>query len=385
MKLAIVVTHPIRYFIPLVQLLSSRKRIELKVFFTIGEELLDTDRYDPEKRKITEPGLPLYSGYDHVFVQNTSVKKTTTSYKGIDNPTLVNDLLEWKPDAILICGWKHKSHLKVIRYFSGKIPIHFRGDSTLLDEQDKNFFQRLFRRFFLRWLYSHINKAWYVGTNNKSYFLKHGLKESQLINVPHAVDNDRFTRTAKLQHEANLIRRKRGIADDGIVFLYAGKLKEEKGIFTLLSAFTKLESKNTYLFFVGSGKDERRLKEFAMKDNRIHFLPFQSQTAMPVIYSLAEVLVLPSKSDTWGLVMNEAMANGLAIIATDKCGGATNLIEKGENGYIFNSEDELTDILQEFATNSNKTLEMGINSKQRIKAFSYDVAADTIENLLLAR
>jgi len=252
LKLAIVITHPIRYFIPLIQMLSARKRIQLTVFFTIGEELLSTNRYDPEKRKIIEPGLSLYNGYDYVFVKNISAKKNTTTYKGIDNPDLISIIAEWRPDAILVCGWRYKSHLKVMRHFSGKIPIHFRGDSTLLDESDKSFFNKLLRRSFLTWLYTHIDKAWYVGINNKNYFLKHKVKDTQLAYVPHTVDNDRFKRTNELRHEANLIRRKRGIGDNDIVFLYAGKLTEEKGVFNLLSALIKVNIKKVHLFFVGS-------------------------------------------------------------------------------------------------------------------------------------
>jgi hypothetical protein len=74
--------------------------------------------------------------------------------------------------------------------FQGKVPVLFRGDSTLLNEQPG--VRKKVRRIFLRWVYKHIDHALYVGTNNKQYFLTHGLKEHQLHYVPHAIDNERF-------------------------------------------------------------------------------------------------------------------------------------------------------------------------------------------------
>src|SRR5688572_11448082 len=133
-RLAIVITHPIRYNVPLFQLLSQRNRISVKVFYTYGPELLKQKKYDPEYRKEYEPALPIYDGYQYEFVENTAKHKSTYRFFGIKNPSLIKKIKDWNPEIILVCGWRFYSHLQVMRHFKGKIPVHFRGDSVLLDE-----------------------------------------------------------------------------------------------------------------------------------------------------------------------------------------------------------------------------------------------------------
>jgi glycosyltransferase involved in cell wall biosynthesis len=132
---------------------------------------------------------------------------------------------------------------------------------------------------------------------------------------------------------------------------------------------------------------EAELKQQASPYTNIHFMPFQSQTIMPVIYRIGDMFILPSQGpgETWGLVINEAMACGLPVAATDKCGSAIDLIEEGKNGYLFRSNDVegLSKILTGFVADIEKSKEMGRNSKERIKKFSYEILAPAIELSLL--
>jgi glycosyltransferase involved in cell wall biosynthesis len=385
-KLAIVVTHPIRYFVPLIQLLSKRNLINIKVFYTYGPDLLKTKKYDPENRKKEEPDLPLFEGYDYSFVYNAAKSKSTYKYNGINNPGLIKEIEQWNADAVLVLGWKFKSHLKVLRYFKGKIPVHFRGDSTLLQEAAYSNFRKIGRRILLQWVYTHVDNAWYVGTHNKAYFKEMGLKEKQLTLVPHVVDNNRFKRTPQLKQKALLLKKQMNV-DDGMIILYAGKIVKQKGVFTLFNAFIQAGIHHAHLVFVGTGAEVVNLKKMAADKSNIHFLSHQRQSTMPVIYSMADILIQPSESDTWGLVINEAMANGLAVVASDNCGGALDLIHEGDNGYIFRSKDEsrLTQIIKELADNPDKVKRMGLASLNKISNFSYEVAADAIEKMFVVQ
>lgn len=387
MRLAIVVTHPIRYFVPLIQLLKNRGRLQLKVFYTYGPELLKTRKYDPLNWKKSEPDLPIFEGYEYTFVYNQAKNKSTFKYDGIDNPTLISEIQQWSPQAILICGWKFKSHLRVMRHFKGKVPVHFRGDSTLLEGTGRYLIWKMIRRLFLKWIYSHIDIAWYVGVQNKVYYQHAGLLEKQLVFVPHSVDNNRFARTPERINQAKLLRTKLNIPLDAVVLLYAGKLIPAKGVLLLLDAFVKSNCNTTHLLFVGSGSLENQIKAAVKARENIHFLPYQPQTQMPLIYSIADVLILPSQSDTWGLVINEAMANGLAIVSTNMCGATYDLVENEKNGFIFNTNDSdrLTAIIQQLSADRKRVLEMGDYSRERIRSFSYEVAANAIEALLLKR
>ena len=95
--------------------------------------------------------------------------------------------------------------------------------------------------------------------------------------------------------------------------------------------------------FVGSGELDAELRARAASRADVHFLPFQNQSVMPTVYRLADVFVLPSRGlgETWGLALNEAMASGRTIIASSKVGGARDLIQRGENGWMFESNDRM--------------------------------------------
>ena len=188
-KLAIITTHPIQYNAPLFSLLSKRNKIGIKVFYTWGDSVLKS-KFDPGFGKDISWDIPLLEGYAYEFVKNVSPDPGSHHFGGIDNPNLVARIKEWQPDAVLVYGWSFKSHLKCIRHFKNKIPVYFRGDSTLLNE--KNVFKKLTRKIFLGWVYSYVDKALYVGTHNKEYFSKRGLNFSNPMSVKQ-LKNNHFT------------------------------------------------------------------------------------------------------------------------------------------------------------------------------------------------
>jgi len=252
-KLAIITTHPIQYYAPVFKLLAQK--MQLRVFYTWGEQSLH--KYDQGFGKQIEWDISLLDGYEYLFLENLSIDPGTHHFNGIFNPTLIQEVQRFEPDALLVYGWAWKSHLKALMFFKGKIPVYFRGDSTLIDQQNK--FKNLLRKYFLKWVYSHVDKAFYVGTANKAYFRHFGLKENQLFFAPHSVDNDRFAE----DHipNAELIRAQFSIKSDEILILFAGKLEAKKNPEFLLDAFIDLDLKNTHLLFVGNGMLEGKLRE----------------------------------------------------------------------------------------------------------------------------
>ena len=187
-KLAIITTHPIQYNAPLFKLISDREKIKIKVFYTWEQS--NEKVYDEKFGREIKWDIPLLEGYEYIFVKNTAKNQGSGHFRGVINPTLIKEIKNWQADAVLVFGWNHHSHYKVMRYFKGKIPVYFRGDSTLLDE--KLGLKTVLRRFWLKFVYRYIDYALYVGTNNKQYYLKHGIKKKQLVFEPHAIDNELF-------------------------------------------------------------------------------------------------------------------------------------------------------------------------------------------------
>ncbi len=385
-KLAIVTTHPIQYYAPFFKMLTERGRVQVKVFYTWSQSQQGA-KFDPGFGKNIEWDIPLLEGYDYTFVENISKKPGTHHYNGVVNPTLNREIEEWDPDAVLIIGWNFSSHLKCMRYFHKKKPVLFRGDSTLLAERWGP--KLLMRTLFLRWVYKYIDYAIYVGTNNRRYFERHGVKDHQLVFAPHAIDNKRFQdKDNQYEQRASEWRNQLGIKDENIVFLYAGKLEYKKDPGLLIKAFLMLKNPYVHLIIIGNGPLEKKLKDKYSRTQNLHFIDFQNQSQMPVAYRLGDVLVLPSKGpiETWGLCVNEAMASSRAIIVSDRCGCGVDLISPGVNGYMFHRTNykDLATKLKKILNNRSVLKDMGERSFEKIQDWSFEKICTQLEKLVLS-
>jgi glycosyltransferase involved in cell wall biosynthesis len=254
------------------------------------------------------------------------------------------------PDKIIVYGWKFNSHFKLLRHFKGKTLLYFRGDSTLLDEPAGFSIKKALRKLLLQWVYRHVDFVLSPGTASDAYFLNAGLSANQIIRAPHSVDNQRFTFPLlgheSYNEEAKIWRKKLGFINDDIVFLFAGKLQALKNPEILIKAFSRLrlKYKNVNLLIAGNGELENELKSKYLRSidssKSLHFIPFQNQSRMPILYRVSNIFILPSNSETWGLAINEAMACGRPVIVSDKCGAAADMVKDHENGFVFKAGDE---------------------------------------------
>jgi glycosyltransferase involved in cell wall biosynthesis len=387
LKIAVITTHPIQYYAPLFKALAKERGVNLKVFYTWGSTVLE-EKFDPDFGKSIQWDIPLLDGYDYHFTKNTAKNPGSARFNGIITPDLIEEVSSYSPNAILIYGYAYQGHLKLMRYFKGKVSIWFRGDSTLLD-QDFGW-KKYVKRIYLYWVYRHIDKALYVGKNNKAYFERFGVKKTQLHFVPHTIDNARFASDRK--NEASELRQHLGIKTSEILVLFAGKLEAKKNPLLLMNIAKSLNRTDVHFLFVGNGELEHRLKADASTppstplrvSSKVHFMDFQNQQNMPVIYQACDLFCLPSKGpgETWGLAINEAMAAGKAVIVSDKVGCAVDLIEEGVNGYTFKSEDE-----KDFSVKLNALLDkrklgtIGKASREKIDDWSLEKQIGAIKKI----
>ncbi len=385
MRLAIVTTHPIQYYAPLFRLLAKEPGIELKVFYTWSQSRQGA-KYDIDFGKMIEWDIPLLDGYSYEFVDNVAKDPGVHHFNGIRNPELNDKIKDWRPLFLLVIGWNFSSHLSCMRHFKGKIPVLFRGDSTLLDE--KPGLKKIFRRIFLRWVYSHIDYALYVGKNSHDYFYKHGLKEDQLVWVPHAVDNERFGGPDDEEQDAKQWKRELGISDDDLVLLFAGKLEPKKDPDFMLRLAQHLKDPRLKLIIVGNGKSEEALRMKSRPDKRIIFLDFQNQQKMPLVYRLCDIFVLPSvgPGETWGLAVNEAMACKRPVMVSTKCGCAPDLVEEEKTGWVFEPGDggdrKIKELLHKILDDRSVLKGMGWKGWEKLQVYAYPVAVKRIKQLL---
>jgi glycosyltransferase involved in cell wall biosynthesis len=183
-----------------------------------------------------------------------------------------------------------------------------------------------------------------------------GLSDTKLVFSPYCVNTQSFQLKAtdrKLLR--NTTREQLGIANTEKVLLFSGKLSYRKGVDLILSAIEKLpeEIKNQLVvLFLGNGELKAQLEKQAesLPNTKVHFLGFQNQTQLSNYYHAADILVLPSRySETWGLVVNEALHHGLPCIVSQSVGCTLDLVKPGVTGNIFatNSIDSLAKTIED--------------------------------------
>jgi glycosyltransferase involved in cell wall biosynthesis len=257
------------------------------------------------------------------------------------NYTLPFALARHRHDVIICCAWDTPAtfyasyHAKL----TGTPFILWSGSTAAEDSR-----LRRMTAPFVRGLV-HRASAWLAyGTRAKEYLVSLGANPTRTFLAYNTVETSDFAdRSRMTTEERDALQTKLGIRTSRVI-LYCGNLLDLKGVSDLLEAFVAYAAKDpdATLLLVGSGRDESRYRGFVHEnglDDRIVFAGFAPRDQMPRYYALGDLIVLPSRSDVWGLVINEALACGLPVVATDVCGATADLIEEGVNGTIVPARD----------------------------------------------
>ncbi len=384
-KLAVISSHPIQYYAPWFRVLSESTDLDLRVFYLWDFGIKATA--EPEFGVPIQWDLDLLDGYDSEFVPNVSSNPGTSGFFGLRNPELLRRVLAWRPDAVLLIGYNHASMLDfILRWPTKNAPLLFRGDSHRLGTTATGWKERI-RRALLSTIFRRFAGFLAVGKANANYFHWHGVPESRIFSAPHAVDNDRFQKAATPEGGARF-RREMEISDDVTLILFVGKLVEKKRPHDLLEAFLRLADQNTVLVYAGEGPMREELQNrAASSEMKVCFAGFRNQTELPAIYAAADVLVLPSEGrwETWGLVVNEAMACGVPCIVSSHVGCAADLVLPGKTGWIFPATDvaALAECLRDAVTDPERRKEKGHASASHVLLeYNYQRACEGVVEAL---
>jgi glycosyltransferase involved in cell wall biosynthesis len=378
LRLAVVLSHPTQYYSPWFQWLKLNTDLNFRVFYLWDFGV--TKKTDPEFGTVVKWDVDLLSGYDSEFVPNLSRNPGAENFNGFKNPDLMARLASWKPGAVLLFGYKWATHMKLAAWARlNGVPILFRGDSTLIGRPDPKFYVRV----ALKLLFSQFSSFLYVGQANREYFRKFGVPAKKLFFSPHSVNAALFdANDPDHQARAHQLRVELGLRPSTKVILFAAKLVPVKQPLLLLQTFLRVRPPDTALIFVGDGTEKSNLQMAALtgigtSDScSVHFLPFANQSEMPSRYLLADIFVLPSRGDSWGLAVNEAMHMGVPAIVSDRVGCQRDLVNHGETGWVFefDSTVSLEKVLIEALRDMNSAargLAIREAATQRIAGYSY--------------
>lgn len=283
--------------------------------------------------------------------------------------SVLDRLNEIRPD-VLVTGAIAFPSGAVGVYYANKydIPIIVFDDAKLEDVK---------RNFFVNWvkkqLYSGVDAIFCPAPGWESTFSFFGFDKERMFYGVDVVDNDFFMNLPENGTE-NPVKAKKYL-------LNVGRQVEKKNLLMLLQAYQKVQLEDDNipdLVLVGDGSKRKELENYIEKNHlkKVHLLPFLPQKTIRTIYRNAEAFILPSAyGETWGLVINEAMASGLPVLVSNKVGCAGTLVKHGVNGYIFDvtSKESLSSSLKNFSQLSPiQKQDMSDSSKQIIQDWGLD-------------
>ena len=375
MKLAIVATHPVQYQVPWYRALALRDGVDLTVYFA----LLPT----PEQQGV-DFGLdfawdvPLLDGYRWEALENTARQPSLRGFLASRTPGVGEVLAHARPAAVIVGGW---NALPLLQALSASrrlgIPCLVRAESSGLEPRPP------WTRALHRGLLSRFRACLAIGESNRRFYLRNGVPAERIFPVPYFADNDRFAAQAeRWTPERDAIRAGWGIGPVEICFLFAGKLVAKKRVLDFLAACGTARRSDPRIrpLVVGTGEMESAARGFAARhESGAAFAGFLNQTEISRAYVAADCLVLPSDyGETWGLVVNEAMAHGLPAIVSDRVGCGPDLVLDGLTGRVFPFGDveALARTLLALAADGGARAEMGRRAREHVASYSAARAVD---------
>lgn len=288
---------------------------------------------------------------------------------------VIKEILDFKPDLVVLPGYSD------ISVWAGLIVAKLKGTKVLVcidsTEMDK---KRIWWKEFVKSVFARsCAAAFCYGLASALYAQKLGCKN--VVLRYQATPNQEIERIYdEVYIKRDEIKRKYGLKTKN--FIYVGRLSEEKNVETLIRAFHEIskEADDWGLIIVGNGPERERLETMVGclgLSDYVFFTGGVSWREVPIFYALADVFVLPSASEPWGLVVNEAMVCGLPVIVSNRAGASFDLVINGKNGFTFNPHNwkALAELMGRFTKGEVNLKEMGHNSREIIQKYTPENAA----------
>ena len=282
----------------------------------------------------TDPATPIYS-YEYEllfdrFAEDISLRERTAA--------LLQHVRAFRPDVINLTGYYDPAQILVLLWAkANRVRVVMQNESTAADHQ-RGFWKEQFKR----WIFGQCDGFFCFGNQSADYLIRLGVSPKKILLRKNAVDNNKI-RSVYEQALPTRTQQQRtlGLRPNNVIFV--GRLLALKNLPTLLSSFAEarqqsLNAADWGLILLGDGPEEALLKQKITElgiGDVVKLLPGRPWFRVAEVLALSNVLVLPSTSETWGLVVNEAMVCGLPVIVSNRCGCVPDLVHDGQNGFVF--------------------------------------------------
>lgn len=292
---------------------------------------------------------------------------------GVETAICINVVkyISSKYDLIIVGDYSSPTGILAIIYMVfRKLPFFIHADGGMTQKESK------WRYFIKKRLLSSASGYFSSGANTDKYFKYYGKPEAPCFRYPFtSLRKENLCSKVLTKKEKQAFRNDTPYKEETIA-LYVGRVIKGKGIDTLLEAARTLPP-SIGIHIVG-GEPTQELEKYIEQNNieNVQFHPFSSFNQILEIMKIADCFVFPTRGDVWGLVVNEAMSQGLPVITTDQCVAGLELIQESINGFVIPSNDSsaLAEKILYFNNNSEEAFWMGEHCLEKIKEY-------TIENM----
>jgi len=273
------------------------------------------------------------------------------------------------PDFLIIATLNRLPFITSVLYAVIRgIPFAFWDDHFNVGTPNIKFIFTRAIRSFMRWLVFRFSKAVLIcGNYGWETAVEVGCPEEKLVNFPYVVDHNRLKSLAKSPDSSINLKDK---IKNRLVILFSGRMIERKGLGVLLKAASQLlkENEDYFLIIEGDGPLKHKYENMATALNlneNVIFVGFSQMDRHAYLLSIADIVVVPSTEDPWGIVVHEGMLMEKAVCASDAVCSARDRIQNGTNGIIFPSGDWhiLSSELKTLLHNSEMRLRLGKHAK----------------------
>ena len=385
-RLAAVASHPVQYHAPLFQQLAANPAVELTVFY--GDDRSVAGEVDEGFGRTVSWDRPLLEGYSSVMLRRVA-EDAGLFGRLASELSIVVHLWRGHFDAVFIHSYA--TRLSLLAYVGALLsgtPVLLRTESEQL--RPRPAWINVVKMLLLKPLLAMTAAVLVIGEANRRFYDGLGVRRERHFFTPYSVDNAFFMRERRGADPARANRRRaHGWSEDVVVVGFSGKLVPGKGVDVLIDAIAILQRDGLAagLLVIGDGPEratlEERVRARGLKWTA--FDGFRNQSELALSYVCLDIFVLPSRSETWGLVLNEAMIFGLPVIATDRTGAALDVIEAGANGHVVPVDDAgaLADALRTLVTSPARRLEFGRRSEAIVRRYSYNACVKGILHALV--
>jgi glycosyltransferase involved in cell wall biosynthesis len=368
-RVLVVATHPVQYAVPLYRQLAADPRIDLSVAFLSMSSI--EGAVDPDFGMRVRWDVPMLEGYRWTALRDLAIRNDVHRFLGLIAPGLWRTVRTGSFDVVVLTGYRSISFW--IGWAAARLSrarIAWVTDATTLRSRDGRDRTLRVKALVVPWIYRRGDAVVVQSTRGERFLTSIGVDRRRIHLVPYVVDNDAFSAGA-LEVDVAAVREAWGIPRDAFVALFVGKLAPWKRPEDLLRAAAA--SPDVWVVVAGAGEVRPRLEALAVElgiRERVRFLGFRNQSELPAVYRGADVLVLPSAFEPFGLVVNEAFACGIPAVVSDACGCADDLVIDGETGATYPAGDvaALAETLRALADPTRRR-SMGERAHARIEAW----------------